>query len=70
MSLALSRVGSFHSVIIMLCLSSLQIKNFNYPEALRDLTFRWDYMVKGLIIDKNRGNTLKVGFLMDGQGAP
>lgn len=36
------------------------VRNFNYPESLRELKFSWDYMVKGLIIDKNRGNTLKV----------
>ncbi|GAX84402.1 hypothetical protein CEUSTIGMA_g11824.t1 [Chlamydomonas eustigma] len=36
------------------------VHNFKYPEELRSLKFQWDYMVKGLIIDKNRGNTLKV----------
>ena len=25
---------------------SPQVRNFNYPEELRHLTFRWDYMVK------------------------
>ncbi len=25
---------------------------FRYPEELRQLDFQWDYMTKGLIIDK------------------
>ncbi|KXZ54522.1 hypothetical protein GPECTOR_4g587 [Gonium pectorale] len=33
---------------------------FRYPEELRELDFQWDYMTKGLIIDKERGNILKV----------
>lgn len=33
---------------------------FRYPEELRQLDFQWDYMTKGLIIDKERGNMLKV----------
>jgi HAD superfamily 5'-nucleotidase-like hydrolase len=37
------------------------IEKFGYPkEALQSLTFNWEYMAKGLIIDKHRGNTLKV----------
>ena len=37
------------------------IEKFGYPqEALQPLTFNWEYMAKGLIIDKHRGNTLKV----------
>lgn len=31
-----------------------QVVNFKYPEQLRQLTFSWDYMMKGLIIDKVR----------------
>lgn len=33
---------------------------FGYPEILRSFTFSWDYMMKGLILDKARGNVLKV----------
>ncbi|KAG2449454.1 hypothetical protein HYH02_005601 [Chlamydomonas schloesseri] len=36
------------------------IEVFRYPEELRSLDFQWDYMTKGLIIDKERGNMLKV----------
>ncbi|GLI63513.1 hypothetical protein VaNZ11_006498 [Volvox africanus] len=36
------------------------IEVFRYPEELRQLDFQWDYMTKGLIIDKERGNMLKV----------
>lgn len=32
----------------------MQVVNFKYPEQLRQLTFSWDYMMKGLIIDKVR----------------
>ena len=28
------------------------VTHFGYPESLRSLTFSWDYMTKGLIIDK------------------
>jgi hypothetical protein len=28
------------------------VKHFKYPEILRSFTFSWDYMLKGLIIDK------------------
>jgi hypothetical protein len=28
------------------------VRNFKYPEILRSFTFSWDYMMKGLIIDK------------------
>uniref|UniRef100_A0A7S3VHX6 5'-nucleotidase n=1 Tax=Dunaliella tertiolecta TaxID=3047 RepID=A0A7S3VHX6_DUNTE len=36
------------------------VTRFGYPEELRSFTFSWDYMMKGLVIDKNRGNMLKV----------
>ncbi|KAG1672418.1 hypothetical protein FOA52_013203 [Chlamydomonas sp. UWO 241] len=36
------------------------VRVFKYPEELRVLTFSSDYMSKGLIIDKQRGNMLKV----------
>ncbi|GLC48217.1 hypothetical protein PLESTB_000071700 [Pleodorina starrii] len=36
------------------------IEVFRYPEELRRLDFQWDYMTKGLIIDKERGSMLKV----------
>ncbi|GFR52818.1 hypothetical protein Agub_g15441, partial [Astrephomene gubernaculifera] len=36
------------------------IEVFRYPEQLRQLDFQWDFMTKGLIIDKERGNILKV----------
>lgn len=37
------------------------VKFFGYPEQLYDLTFDHTYMCRGLIIDKRRGNMLKVG---------
>eukprot|EP00877_Chromochloris_zofingiensis_P002493 jgi/Chrzof1/12244/Cz06g26250.t1 len=33
---------------------------FGYPAELYDLTFDWRYMTRGLIIDKKRGNVVKV----------
>eukprot|EP00798_Chlamydomonas_sp_ICE-L_P013255 gene13253-19095_t len=36
------------------------VQNFGYPEELHTWTFQWDYMMKGLIIDKKRGTVLKV----------
>lgn len=33
---------------------------FGYPKSLYDLTFDWRYMTRGLVIDKRRGNILKV----------
>lgn len=33
---------------------------FGYPKSLYDLTFDWRYMTRGLVIDKKRGNILKV----------
>lgn len=36
------------------------VKHFGYPEALYDLTFDYKYMARGLVIDKERGNILKV----------
>lgn len=36
------------------------VKHFGYPESLYELTFDWRYMTRGLVIDKERGNVLKV----------
>ena len=36
------------------------VKFFGYPDRLYDLTFDYKYMVRGLVIDKERGNILKV----------
>lgn len=36
------------------------VKHFGYPKALYDLTFDYRYMTRGLVIDKERGNVLKV----------
>jgi len=33
---------------------------FGYPESLRHLVFDWKYMARGLVIDKKRGNILKI----------
>lgn len=30
------------------------------PQVLKDLEFDWQYMMRGLVIDKVRGNILKV----------
>ncbi|GFH22042.1 uncharacterized protein HaLaN_19443, partial [Haematococcus lacustris] len=36
------------------------VRHFGYPEVLRSFTFSWDWMMKGLILDKAHGNVLKV----------
>lgn len=36
------------------------VKNFGYPAELLELDFDWRYMMRGLTIDKKRGNVLKV----------
>jgi HAD superfamily 5'-nucleotidase-like hydrolase len=36
------------------------VKAFGYPEALYCLAFDYRYMMRGLVIDKRRGNMLKV----------
>ncbi|CAL8468745.1 g8285 [Coccomyxa elongata] len=36
------------------------INNFNYPKELLDFEFDFRYMMRGLIIDKKRGNILKM----------
>lgn len=36
------------------------VKHFGYPRSLYDLTFDWRYMARGLVIDKKRGNILKI----------
>lgn len=33
---------------------------FGYPKKLYDLQFDWRYMTRGLVIDKKRGNMLKI----------
>lgn len=34
--------------------------NFGYPQELRQFEFDWQYMMRGLTIDKVRGNVIKV----------
>ena len=34
--------------------------NFGYPDELLHLSFDWQYMMRGLTIDKLRGNVIKV----------
>eukprot|EP00201_Polytomella_parva_P000403 CAMPEP_0175086566 /NCGR_PEP_ID=MMETSP0052_2-20121109/29319_1 /TAXON_ID=51329 ORGANISM="Polytomella parva, Strain SAG 63-3" /NCGR_SAMPLE_ID=MMETSP0052_2 /ASSEMBLY_ACC=CAM_ASM_000194 /LENGTH=657 /DNA_ID=CAMNT_0016358761 /DNA_START=466 /DNA_END=2439 /DNA_ORIENTATION=+ len=36
------------------------VHRFGYPAEVADLKFQWDYMTKGLIVDKVLGNVLKV----------
>lgn len=36
------------------------VDEFGYPEVLLELEFDWQYMMRGLVIDKKRGNILKV----------
>lgn len=36
------------------------VKVFGYPKKLYDLPFDWRYMTRGLVIDKKRGNMLKI----------
>lgn len=36
------------------------VQHFGYPKSLYDLTFDYTYMARGLVIDKEKGNILKV----------
>jgi HAD superfamily 5'-nucleotidase-like hydrolase len=36
------------------------VTHFGYPESLYNSTFDWRYYIRGLVIDKKRGNVLKV----------
>ncbi|VAI22474.1 unnamed protein product [Triticum turgidum subsp. durum] len=36
------------------------VKDLNYPEELLTWQFDWKYMVRGLVLDKKRGNILKL----------
>ena len=36
------------------------VKAFGYPKSLYELTFDYSFMVRGLIVDKKRGNVIKV----------
>ena len=36
------------------------VRVFNYPQEVLDLEFDWNYMTRGLTIDKKRGNVLKL----------
>jgi HAD superfamily 5'-nucleotidase-like hydrolase len=36
------------------------VKNRNYPEAVRGLKFDYDIAIRGLVIDRKKGNTLKL----------
>ncbi|GIL92324.1 hypothetical protein Vretifemale_19840 [Volvox reticuliferus] len=58
-TLAQYKPDTFESLAHKETVSKL-IEVFRYPEELRRLDFQWDYMTKGLIIDKERGNVLKV----------
>jgi 5'-nucleotidase len=35
-------------------------EKFGYPDDLAHLNFDWQYMMRGLTIDKRRGNIIKV----------
>jgi HAD superfamily 5'-nucleotidase-like hydrolase len=36
------------------------VKNKNYPEAIKDLPFKYDLAIRGLVIDRRKGNILKL----------
>ncbi len=36
------------------------VKNRNYPESVRSLKFDYDIAIRGLVIDRKKGNTLKL----------
>lgn len=38
------------------------VKDLGYPEELLTWQFDWKYMVRGLVLDKKRGNILKVSY--------
>ena len=47
--------GLAHSIII-----NKLIQNKHYPETLRKLQFDYNYAVRGLVIDRQKGNVLKL----------
>ncbi len=36
------------------------ISNYQYPEAIRNIPFEYERIIRGLVIDKKRGNLLKI----------
>lgn len=58
---ALLRLHQRRSALPCACRAALQVRFFGYPDHLYNLKFDWTYMCRGLIIDKKRGNMLKVG---------
>ena len=38
------------------------VRAFGYPPSLMDLEFDHSFMMRGLIVDKQRGNIIKVGW--------
>ncbi|KAK9813561.1 hypothetical protein WJX73_007197 [Symbiochloris irregularis] len=58
-TLAQYRPESFEVLAYELTVEKL-IEEFDYPAVLKDLEFDWQYMMRGLVIDKVRGNILKV----------
>nr|XP_043636640.1 5'-nucleotidase domain-containing protein 4-like [Erigeron canadensis] len=36
------------------------VNNLGYPKEILELSFDWKYMVRGLVLDKKRGNVLKM----------
>jgi hypothetical protein len=58
-TLAQYKPDTFEMLAYSLTVDKL-VNVFGYPPVLRDFEFDWRYMARGLVIDKARGNILKV----------
>eukprot|EP00884_Botryococcus_braunii_P012808 jgi/Botrbrau1/21528/Bobra.174_2s0031.1 len=58
-TLAQYRPETFETLAYELTIDKL-VRNCGYPKELYDFKFDWRYMVRGLTIDKKRGNILKI----------
>jgi HAD superfamily 5'-nucleotidase-like hydrolase len=58
-TLAQYKPDTFEALAYRLTVDKL-VTVFGYPAILREFEFDWRYMTRGLVIDKKRGNVLKV----------
>jgi HAD superfamily 5'-nucleotidase-like hydrolase len=58
-TLAQYKPDTFEALAYRLTVDKL-VSVFGYPPVLREFEFDWRYMTRGLVIDKARGNVLKV----------
>ena len=53
------KIQNFEGLVYQYIIEEL-IKNKKYPESIRTLTFNFDEVIRGLVIDSKNGNILKV----------